>query len=172
MSTACSALCARCVRPSFIFVMRASGSCGCRQSLLRLSSGASNRAAPSRPASGWRGQTPARVGPETPDRSRPSLCRTILRQGRVRFKGPWHRSRWSYPSRDRWSQHVQDPGEHRPVRRQIDQAPRRRDRRVLGRRLLEAQPPGSPAVPANPRCARQSRAPNRSPRVPNQQQPE
>src|SRR5437899_8925304 len=27
-STACSALCARCVRPSFILVMRASGSCG------------------------------------------------------------------------------------------------------------------------------------------------
>ena len=31
-STACSALCAMCVRPSFIFVMRASGSCGLTQS--------------------------------------------------------------------------------------------------------------------------------------------
>ncbi len=33
MSTACSSLCARRVRPSFIFVIRASGSCGCSQSL-------------------------------------------------------------------------------------------------------------------------------------------
>src|SRR5213082_1175900 len=32
-STACSALCARCVRPSFIFAIRASGSCGCVQLL-------------------------------------------------------------------------------------------------------------------------------------------
>ena len=31
-STACSALCARCVRPSFILVILASGSCGCVQS--------------------------------------------------------------------------------------------------------------------------------------------
>ena len=31
-STACSALCAKCVRPSFIFVIFASGSCGCVQS--------------------------------------------------------------------------------------------------------------------------------------------
>ena len=30
-STACSALCARCVRPSFILVIRASASCGCFQ---------------------------------------------------------------------------------------------------------------------------------------------
>ena len=33
MSTACSSLCAKRVRPSFIFVIRASGSCGCFQSL-------------------------------------------------------------------------------------------------------------------------------------------
>src|SRR5438093_7433003 len=31
-SIACSALCTRCVRPSFIFVILASGSCGCVQS--------------------------------------------------------------------------------------------------------------------------------------------
>ena len=31
-STACSALCAKWVRPSFIFVILASGSCGCVQS--------------------------------------------------------------------------------------------------------------------------------------------
>ena len=33
-STVCSALCARCVRRSFIFVTLASGSCGCSQSSL------------------------------------------------------------------------------------------------------------------------------------------
>src|SRR5215471_4072573 len=36
MSTACSALCAKCVRPSFIFVMRASGSCGLTHSRFDL----------------------------------------------------------------------------------------------------------------------------------------
>ena len=33
MSTACSCLCAKCVRPSFIFVIWASGSCGFTHSL-------------------------------------------------------------------------------------------------------------------------------------------
>ena len=36
MSTACSALCARCVRPSFIFVTFASGSWGCVQSVFEV----------------------------------------------------------------------------------------------------------------------------------------
>ena len=61
-------------------------------------------------------------------------------------------------------EHLQDPGKDCPVRLQIDQAPRPRNRRVLGWGLRPGPAPGSPAAPANPRCARQSRAPNRSPR--------
>jgi hypothetical protein len=36
-------------------------------------------------------------------------------------------------------EHLQDPREHGPVRLQIDQPPRPRDRRVLRRRLLQAE---------------------------------
>ena len=37
-------------------------------------------------------------------------------------------------------QHLQDPREDRPVRLEVDQPPRPGDRRVLGCRLIEAQP--------------------------------
>ena len=55
-------------------------------------------------------------------------------------------------------QHLQDPREDRPVRFEVDQPPRRGDRRVLGCGLVEAQPeeaaqrqgiggpPGDPAL--------------------------
>ena len=43
-------------------------------------------------------------------------------------------------TRLRRRQHLEDPREHRAVRLQIDQPARPRDRRVLGRRLVESQP--------------------------------
>ena len=68
-STACSALWARCVRPSFIFVMRASGSCGCRHSRFRPFFGRfrSSRVRP--PAWASRRPRPAPVASGTPDTS-------------------------------------------------------------------------------------------------------
>ena len=60
-STACSALCARCGRPSFIFVMRASGSCGCCQPVLRPFCGRCDRVAPGPPVSASRCPTRNRL---------------------------------------------------------------------------------------------------------------
>ena len=162
-STACSALCARCVRPSFIFVMRASGSCGWRQSVLWPFFG---RFRSTRARSARVGVSMPDAGPaasETPDMSHPSRgarCSAAPRWPQAL----WHRipNRLSLDEIGR-REHLQDPGKDaRCVSRSI----RRRVREIVecsvGPRPGPA--PGSPAAPANPRCARQSRAPNRSPR--------
>ena len=125
MSTAYSALCARWVRPSFIFVMRALGACAIEARQIRA-----------------RRRLDARGLRESRQKLLIRLAGVAAHdtpQGGVRFKGrgidPDGRALHEVGGR----QHLQDPGEHRPVRLQIDQAPRPRDRRVLGRRLLEAK---------------------------------
>jgi len=64
-SMACSALCAKCVRPYFIFVILASGSGGCVQSSFEPFFSASDRPGPNRRASASRSRRPWRAWSET-----------------------------------------------------------------------------------------------------------
>lgn len=112
-STACSALCARCARPSFIFVIFASGSRGCVHSsfepfFLRLRS---SRDRSARVASN-----------EAPQRG--------VRFQRRRVDA----DRLAFNEAGR-AEALQHPRRHGPMGFEIDQTPRPRNRRVVGRRL-------------------------------------
>ena len=146
MSTACSAL-TRCVRPSFIFVMRASGSCGCCQSVLRPFFGRvrSNRARSARGGVSMPGPAPA--ASETPDTCRPNPAARCS-------AGPhWPQGRGINPNgvaldQIRSRQHLQDPREDGPMRLHVD-----------SRRVREIECSGgasSRPSPRKPRSARES----------------
>jgi hypothetical protein len=124
------------VRPSFIFVMRASGSCGFRI------------AAFLRPLA----IQPPQLGPRRCFDARglgqprqklvirlPRVTPHDAPQGRIGLeRGGVDADRLAL-DQIRRRQHLQDPCEDRPVRLHVDQPPRARDRRVLRRRFLQPQ---------------------------------
>jgi hypothetical protein len=136
--TACSAVCARCVRPSFVFVIFASGSCGLVQSsfdpfFFRVRS---NRA------------SSARVGVAMPDASASrgshgSYASPVSRRTMLRIAGlassvvasipivPLHQVGVRQP--------LQHPREHRLVRLDVDQPARARQGRMVWRRLVQRE---------------------------------
>ena len=140
MSTACSALCARCVRPSFIFVTFASGSWGCVQSVFEVFffRFRSSRARPSRVGV----STPEAVA--RPARNAWSLSpvsrRTMLRIAAFRLerRGVNRDGLTRQPAG--LDESLLHPRKDGPVRLQIDQAPRARNRRMIGWRLVHGQP--------------------------------
>ena len=166
MSTACSALCARCVRPSFIFVTFASGSWGCSSSLCsRSSSSASDPVAPDPRAWASRPPRPSRDPPETLGRSRRcpgGRCCASPRSPRA----SWRQSDGLTRQPAGLDESLLHPRKDGPVRLQIDQAPRARNRRMIGWRLVHGQPQkaadrqrGRRATPSRvpSRCLRSSR---------------
>src|SRR5438067_6091559 len=157
-STACSALCARCVRPSFIFAIRASSSAGLFHSLfdvrfLRLRS---NRARSSR------------VGVAIPEAFASPAQKLLVTRPRIPPHNRAHRCvgfQRRRINRDPLSlqhpaigQHPQHPTEYFTMRIEVDQSSRARDRRVVRRVLVQRnahkapqrqrvrQPPGNPPL--------------------------
>ena len=118
--------------------MRASGSCGCRHSVLRPFFG---RLRSSRARS-------ARVGVSMRDLRQPRQ-KVLIRLARVApHDAPQRRVGFQRRRIDAdglaldeagQRQHLQDPGQDGTVGLQIDQAAAPRDRRVLGRRLVQSQ---------------------------------
>ena len=160
-STACSALCARCVRPSFIFVIFASGSCGCVQSSFEpfFFRFRSSRARSSR------------VGVSMPDACASCVRKLLIAlagiaphdaaQRRIRFQRrriDADRLALHQLASARRSQH---PREHGLMRLDIDQPPRARHRRMIGRRLVQLESQKARARSTNRPRARRSRAPSR-----------
>src|SRR5262249_41304306 len=135
-SMACSALWARCVRPFFIFVILASGSCGWVHRHSSPSFCVSDRSAPSRPA--WASNTRglrqrgqklfvalAAVAPHDAAQTCVGFERRRVNADRL----PLHQ-----PGR---CEALQDPGEDRSVRFEVDQPTRTRNRRVIRRGVLQ-----------------------------------
>ena len=138
-STACSALWARCVRPSFIFVTFASGSDGFVQSLFDVFF---FRFRSSRAKS-------SRVGVSMPEAFASPRQKRLIAFRRVAPHDAAHRGvrfERGRVDRDRFPREqpgfdeaLLHPGEDRAVRLQVDQAPRPRNRRMIRRRLLHAR---------------------------------
>ena len=161
-STACSALCARCVRPSFIFVIFASGSDGFCQSVfdVRFFRRRSSRARASR------------VGVLIPDsvasRVRnswyvsPVSRRTMLRIAALASSVVASTATvWPF-SKPAAARRSCTQVKTARCALQRDQPPRPRDRRVIRGRRVEAEPDEARARPASPRRATRSRARSRA----------
>ena len=139
MSTACSALCARCVRPSFIFVILASGSCGFIQSsfepfFFRLRSIRARILPRRRPDAGRLRERRQKLlvalaGVAPHDDRSAALASSVVASTPIVL--PF--------SSFFLGRHSQHPREHRLVRLQVDQPPRPRNRRVIGRRVVHRQ---------------------------------
>ena len=136
-STACSALCARRVRPSFMRVIVASGSCGCVQSSLEPFFG---RLRSKRASS-------ARVGVAMPDASANPAQERLVALARVpahdapqRRVGFQRRRVDAHRLASRQTgvgQPLPYPCEDRQVRLGVDPSPRARHRRMVRRRLVQ-----------------------------------
>src|SRR3954469_940168 len=129
-SIACSALWARCVRPSFIFVTFASGSDGLVQSVRGLL-----LSLPIEPR-----QVVARRGLDPRGFRQPRQKRLIAFAGIAPDDAPHGRVRLEGRRIDRYGLACEESGrdeslvhprEHRPVRLEIDQASRPRNRRMI-----------------------------------------